>query len=156
MGSDEPTRVSQAPSAVQATGNGNVVVPGTLSHSPITIHQGGPALAPATPCALHQLPSPLADFTGRGWELEQLEQVLGGDGGVAGRVSSSHLPLGIALFDDTLALLAANHLYCRILEYPEELAVPGTPEVREYQAYGVLSDAQIGQPSDIVTVTFGG
>lgn len=34
------------------------------------------------------------------------------------------------------------------------LAVPGTPEVREYQAYGVLSDQQIGQPSDIVTVTF--
>jgi hypothetical protein len=36
------------------------------------------------------------------------------------------------------------------------LAVPGTPEVREYQAYGVLNDQQIGQPSDIVTVTFGG
>ena len=36
------------------------------------------------------------------------------------------------------------------------LAVPGTPEVREYQAYGVLSDQQIGQPSDIVSVTFGG
>lgn len=36
------------------------------------------------------------------------------------------------------------------------LAVAGTPEVREYQAYGVLNDQQIGQPSDIVTVTFGG
>lgn len=36
------------------------------------------------------------------------------------------------------------------------LAVAGTPEVREYQAYGVLSDVQIGQPSDIVSVTFGG
>ena len=36
------------------------------------------------------------------------------------------------------------------------LAVAGVPEVREYQAYSVLSDAQIGQPSDIVTVTFGG
>ena len=36
------------------------------------------------------------------------------------------------------------------------LAVPGTPETREYQAFGVLSDEQIGQPSDIVTVTFGG
>lgn len=36
------------------------------------------------------------------------------------------------------------------------LAVPGTAEVREYQAFGVLSDEQIGQPSDIVSVTFGG
>ncbi len=36
------------------------------------------------------------------------------------------------------------------------LAVAGTAEVREYQAYGVLNDQQIGQPSDIVTVTFGG
>ena len=36
------------------------------------------------------------------------------------------------------------------------LAVAGTPEVREYQAYGVLNDQQIGQPSDIVSVTFGG
>jgi len=34
--------------------------------------------------------------------------------------------------------------------------VAGTAEVREYQAYGVLNDQQIGQPSDIVTVTFGG
>ena len=30
------------------------------------------------------------------------------------------------------------------------------PETREYQAFGVLSDEQIGQPSDIVSVTFGG
>jgi hypothetical protein len=37
-----------------------------------------------------------------------------------------------------------------------ELAVPGAAEVREYQAYGVLNDVQIGVPSDIVTVTFGG
>ncbi len=37
-----------------------------------------------------------------------------------------------------------------------ELSVPGAAEVREYQAYGVLNDQQIGQPSDIVTVTFGG
>lgn len=36
------------------------------------------------------------------------------------------------------------------------LAVAGTAEVREYQAYGVLNDQQIGQPSDIVSVTFGG
>lgn len=36
------------------------------------------------------------------------------------------------------------------------LAVAGTPEVREYQAYGVLNDAQIGLASDIVSVTFGG
>lgn len=34
--------------------------------------------------------------------------------------------------------------------------VPGTPEVREYQAYSVLGDQQIGQPSDIVAVTFWG
>lgn len=36
------------------------------------------------------------------------------------------------------------------------LAVPGTAEVREYQAYGVLNDVQIGQSSDIVTMTFRG
>ena len=36
------------------------------------------------------------------------------------------------------------------------LTTPGVPEVREYQAYGVLNDQQIGQPSDIVSVTFGG
>ena len=36
------------------------------------------------------------------------------------------------------------------------LAVPGVAEVREYQAFGVLHDQQIGQASDIVSVTFGG
>ena len=36
------------------------------------------------------------------------------------------------------------------------LAVPGTPEVREYLAYGVVDDQQIGLPSDIVSVTFAG
>ena len=33
---------------------------------------------------------------------------------------------------------------------------PGGPEVREYLAFGVVNDVQIGLPSDIVTVTFGG
>ena len=37
-----------------------------------------------------------------------------------------------------------------------ELAVAGTPEVREYRAIGVLADEEMGQPSDIVTVTFAG
>ena len=36
------------------------------------------------------------------------------------------------------------------------LTTPGVPEVREYQAYGVLNDVQIGLASDIVSVTFGG
>ena len=36
------------------------------------------------------------------------------------------------------------------------LTAPGVPETREYQAYGVLKDDQIGQPSTIVSVTFGG
>ena len=36
------------------------------------------------------------------------------------------------------------------------LAASGVPEAREYQAFGVLADEQIGQPSDIVGVTFGG
>jgi hypothetical protein len=36
------------------------------------------------------------------------------------------------------------------------LTTPGTPEVREYQAFGVVSDEQIGQPSDIVSATFAG
>jgi hypothetical protein len=36
------------------------------------------------------------------------------------------------------------------------LTTPGVPEVREYQAYGVLNDVQTGQPSDIVSATFGG
>ena len=37
-----------------------------------------------------------------------------------------------------------------------ELAVPGTPEVREYRAIGVIDDEEIGLPSDIVSVTFAG
>ncbi len=36
------------------------------------------------------------------------------------------------------------------------LAVPGLSEVREYQAFGLLGDDQIGVPSDIVTVVFAG
>lgn len=36
------------------------------------------------------------------------------------------------------------------------LAVPGAPEVREYQAFGVLNDEQIGVASDIVVVNFAG
>ena len=36
------------------------------------------------------------------------------------------------------------------------LAVAGQSEVREYQAFGISGDDQIGQPSDIVTVTFAG
>jgi hypothetical protein len=36
------------------------------------------------------------------------------------------------------------------------LKVANTPETREYQAFGVLNDQQIGLPSDIVSVTFGG
>jgi hypothetical protein len=36
------------------------------------------------------------------------------------------------------------------------LAVPGVAEVREYQAFGLWGDEQIGQASDIVTVTFAG
>ena len=36
------------------------------------------------------------------------------------------------------------------------LTTPGVPEVREYIAYGVLNDQQIGQPSDIASATFGG
>ncbi|MEK6258117.1 MAG: hypothetical protein AABP62_05805 [Planctomycetota bacterium] len=37
-----------------------------------------------------------------------------------------------------------------------ELAVTGVPEVREYRALGVIDDEEIGQPSDIVSVTFAG
>ncbi len=36
------------------------------------------------------------------------------------------------------------------------LAVPGVSEVREYQAFGILVDDQIGLPCDIITVTFAG
>ena len=36
------------------------------------------------------------------------------------------------------------------------LTTAGVPEVREYLAYGVVNDVQIGQPSDIASVTFGG
>ena len=36
------------------------------------------------------------------------------------------------------------------------LGIPGTPEVREYIAYGVVDDQQIGLQSDIVSVTFAG
>ncbi len=36
------------------------------------------------------------------------------------------------------------------------LTTAGVAETREYQAFGVLKDDQIGQPSAIVSVTFGG
>lgn len=36
------------------------------------------------------------------------------------------------------------------------LAAPGVPEVREYMAIGVVADNEIGQPSGIVSVTYGG
>ncbi len=36
------------------------------------------------------------------------------------------------------------------------LAVAGTPETREYRAVGVVADEEIGQPSDIVSVLYGG
>lgn len=36
------------------------------------------------------------------------------------------------------------------------LAVANTAEIREYLAYAVVDDAQIGLPSDIVSVTYGG
>lgn len=36
------------------------------------------------------------------------------------------------------------------------LAVPGVPEEREYMARGVIGDDEVGQDSDIVTVTYAG
>jgi hypothetical protein len=36
------------------------------------------------------------------------------------------------------------------------LAVPGKPETRRYRLRGVMGDAEIGQFSDIITVTFAG
>jgi hypothetical protein len=36
------------------------------------------------------------------------------------------------------------------------LKTPGVPEMREYMARGVIADEEVGQPSDIVQVTFGG
>ena len=36
------------------------------------------------------------------------------------------------------------------------LAVPGTPEVREYMAIGVVADEEIGQPSEIKEVVYAG
>ena len=36
------------------------------------------------------------------------------------------------------------------------LKVAGVPEQREYMARGVIDDNEVGQPSDIVTVLFGG
>ncbi|HKC62516.1 MAG TPA: hypothetical protein VKB86_02710 [Pyrinomonadaceae bacterium] len=36
------------------------------------------------------------------------------------------------------------------------LMTPCTPEMREYQAYGLVGDDQIGQASDIVSATFTG
>ena len=36
------------------------------------------------------------------------------------------------------------------------LKTPGVPEAREYMARGVIGDDEVGDPSDIVPVTFGG
>lgn len=35
------------------------------------------------------------------------------------------------------------------------VSAPGTPEVREYRIFGVYKDKEIGQPSDIVSMTVG-
>ncbi len=32
----------------------------------------------------------------------------------------------------------------------------GQPEMREYMAIGVVGDEEVGQPSDIISVVFGG
>lgn len=37
-----------------------------------------------------------------------------------------------------------------------DLEIAGQPEHWEYRAYGVIDDAEIGQPSDIVEIVFGG
>lgn len=46
----------------------------------------------------------------------------------------------------------------RLLKFPyfdeRPLAVPGTPEVREYMAMGVLNDEEVGQPSEIREIVF--
>src|SRR5438128_1052969 len=34
-------------------------------------------------------------------------------------------------------------------------ATPGIPEIREYRVVGVYKDQEVGQPSDIVSVTVG-
>ena len=51
-------------------------------------------------------------------------------------------------------------LLARVTKSPYDdltpVAVPGTAEVREYQAIGVMQDKEIGQPSDIVSVTVAG
>ena len=39
--------------------------------------------------------------------------------------------------------------------YDDHVETNGTPQHWEYQAYGVLNDAQIGQPSDIVEAVVG-
>jgi len=48
----------------------------------------------------------------------------------------------------------------RLLKFPyfdeHPLAVPGTPEVREYMAMGVLDNDEAGQPSEIKEVVFAG
>ncbi len=36
------------------------------------------------------------------------------------------------------------------------LGQAAVPETREYQAIGVLADKEIGQPSDIISVLYGG
>lgn len=36
------------------------------------------------------------------------------------------------------------------------LTTPNTPETREYMAIGMIDDEQVGQPSDVVTVVYGG
>jgi hypothetical protein len=51
-------------------------------------------------------------------------------------------------------------LLARVTKSPYDdltpVAAPGTAEVREYQAIGVMQDKEIGQPSDIVSVTVAG
>ena len=38
----------------------------------------------------------------------------------------------------------------------QPLTTPGTPEVREYMAIGVIKDEEVGQPSEIKEVVYAG
>jgi hypothetical protein len=55
----------------------------------------------------------------------------------------------------TFKLLASKRVHFPF-DDDSPLAQPGTPETREYQAIGVQGDDEFGQPSEIISVLYGG
>jgi hypothetical protein len=57
--------------------------------------------------------------------------------------------------DSQWRLIAVRRYNCPFCD-EAALAVPGTPEVREYMAIGIVNDEEVGQQSEIKEVVYAG